>query len=94
MSGAAVASVPKNRHTMGEAIRRVHALDKAGDLVGKAVLADAMGIPVRTLRSYSAVERRLPDAALIEAADALEAKCAEIAAHAALLRGLAKGEVE
>jgi len=88
-SPASHASVPEKRHSFADRLHRVMALDKAGDLVGKAVLADAMGMPVRTLRSYSAVERRLPDAALIEAAQALEAKCAEISAHAALLRGLA-----
>lgn len=89
IAAAPVKTVPKNRRNLDEAVRRVLALDKAGALIGKGVLADAMGMPVRTLQSYTGVNRRLPDAALISAAKALEAKCAEISAHAAVLRALA-----
>jgi hypothetical protein len=49
-----------------------------------------MGMPERTLRSYTGVDRRLPDHVLIEAAQALEARCAAISAQADKLRALAE----
>jgi hypothetical protein len=85
----APAPVPEKRHSMADLLKRIGALDYAGLLIGKAVLAEKMGIPERTLRSYTGVSRRLPAHVLTAAATALEAHCAEITAQAAKLRALA-----
>lgn len=87
----ASATVPEKRHNLTERIMRVRGLERAGELIGKAVLADLMRMPDRTLRAYMAVDRQLPNHALVAAADALEARCAEITAHVAKLRALADG---
>lgn len=90
MTAATLATVPQKRHTMTQSLQRIGALERAGALIGKGALAEAMGVPERTLRSYTSVERGLPDVALRSAADALEARCAEITAHVAKLRSLAE----
>jgi hypothetical protein len=83
------APVPEKRHSMAGLLKRIGALDRAGMLIGKSVLAGRMGMPERTLRSYMGVSRRLPPHVLVAAAAALEAHCAEITAHVAKLRALA-----
>lgn len=88
MSALASSAVPEKRHSMADKLIRIRALDEAGLLIGKAELARKMGVPERTLRSYTSVERRVPDAMLAAAADAIDERCAELAAHAVKLRTL------
>jgi len=68
---------------------KLGALKRAGDLMGRANLAGAMGQSDRTMRAYASVEIALPDAVLIGAAGALEREAQAFLDHAAKLRALA-----
>lgn len=72
--------------------QRVVALSRAREFVGARLLAAGMAITERTLRSYTDVERGLPPARMIAAAETLEARAAAMLAHAARLRELGEAE--
>ncbi len=73
---------PKKRQDLHAALARVQAVERAGRLVGRAVLAERSGIPERTMRAYAKVENKLPDSALVFIARALRAHAADVIAHA------------
>jgi hypothetical protein len=66
---------------------RMAALMKAGALLGSAAaLADALGIQPRSLRAKTGAERGVSGDDLRAAADALEARAADMTEHATKLR--------
>lgn len=81
-AGQTAATLPKKRQDLHAALARVQAVEKAGRLVGRAVLAERSGIPERTMRAYAKVENKLPDSALVFIARALRGHAAEVIAHA------------
>lgn len=66
---------------------RMAALMKAGALLGSATaLADALGIQPRSLRAKTGAERGVSSDDLRAAADALDARAAQMTEHAAKMR--------
>lgn len=81
---------PENGHDrMRAKLLRIRAVERAGELMGKARLAGAMGQSDRTMRAYTSCEIAMPDAVLTGAAGALEREAQAMLEHAAVLRDLA-----
>ena len=93
MSGARTAgNVAGNCHaSLNAKMRRVGALTRAVALVAPPALEKRGGISPRTMRAYVSVERGargIPDSALRQTAEALEAHARETIAQAEALRTL------
>lgn len=86
--------VPENRHTLLERMARIAVVDKAGKLMGREALADAIATPVRTMRSYTTAERGMPDVVLIMTARALRKHAAAAIEQAERIEAMLAGDAE
>lgn len=89
---AGMPPVREKPHTsIVERSRRVGAFQRAVVMVGQKPMADGLGVALRTVQSYSGVERGISDATLTGAAKVLEERAAVLMAAAGELRGLTEG---